>query len=209
MTTTLTTEMFERHWPHADKALVAGLVKTAPAIFQKYQLTTPLRLAHFWGQVSWECNCGLEMIESLLYTHAQRIMAVWPSRFPTYASAVPYVKNPRLLADKVYNGRMGNRPGTDDGYDLRGHGLTQTTGRDAFIKIGTSCGLDLVNHPELCVDPDHTLEVGADDFVKICLCLAPADHDDVHEVTHRLNGGYEGLPERVSWTRVWKHEFQA
>lgn len=91
--------------------------------------------------------------ESLTYTTAARIRAVWPSRFKTNAAAQPYVRQPKKLANKVYGGRLGNRIGTDDGWIYRGGGLPQTTGRDNFEKVGKLTGIDLVNRPEQIVEP--------------------------------------------------------
>ena len=202
----LTLAMLEKHWPHADRALLVGMASAAPEVFNKYGLTTPLRMAHFMGQVSEECGAGTEMIESLVYTHAARIRAVWPSRFLSIASAAPYVRQPEKLADKVYDARMGNREGSGDGWNFRGRGPTQITGRDEYEEVGKACGLDLIGTPDLAVAPEHALEVGVADFVKCCGCLPGCDADNIRTVTKRLNGGYEGLDEREHWTAVWKAE---
>lgn len=42
-----------------------------------------------------------------------------------------------------------------DGYRLRGHGYTQTTGRRNFIIVGTRLGLPLVDNPELLLVPEN------------------------------------------------------
>lgn len=191
-----------RLWPHAPAALLTGIVATAPAVLTKYQLDAPLVTAHFMAQVSEECGAGTELIENLNYTHAERIVAVWPHRF-TIDTAQTYVRNAKALADKVYGGRMGNALIGDDGWNFRGRGATQTTGRSGYASLATKTGFDLLNNPDLVNDPAHFLECGAADFI-ICGCLPPALADDVRLVTRRLNGGYTNLDDRVTWLANWK-----
>ncbi|MBR0684422.1 glycoside hydrolase family 19 protein [Bradyrhizobium manausense] len=206
--------MMKDHWPQASQALRDGLVQTAKTVFVQYKIDSPLRLAHFMAQISQECNAGTEMVENMNYTHAQRIMAVWPTRFPTYDSAAPYVRHPRELADKVYNGRMGNRAGTDDGFDYRGRGCLQLTGRESYASIGSLCGLDLVANPDLVSDPADALVVAAAEFVGNG-CLTWCDHDNVVNVSALVNLGHlvadagqiVGLNDRKAWLKVWKAEF--
>lgn len=85
--------------------------------------------------------------ENLYYSKASRIREVWPSRFPSISAAEPYARNPRGLANKVYNGRMGNRDGSDDGWNFRGRGLAHVTGRDNYGKAARAVGVDLVAEP--------------------------------------------------------------
>lgn len=105
---------------------------------------------------------GLDMspnVENLNYTKAERIRSVWPSRFPSSASAQPYVRNPKALANKVYNGRMGNRSGTDDGWNYRGRGQVHITGRDNYKKAGDAVGIDLLGTPDLALRRDVSAKV--------------------------------------------------
>jgi putative chitinase len=208
-----TLAMLQRLWPKAAADVIQGISNTAPAAFAKTQIDTPLRAAHFMAQISEECGAGLEMIESLNYT-AQRMMAVWPSRFPTLASAQPFAHNQRALGDKVYNGRMGNQSGTDDGYNYRGRGLLQITGRDSYQKMGQLCDIDLVGDPDLAIDPRYALLVAATEFEQSG-CLKWCDEDSVLEVSALINLGHltanpnpiVGFSDRESWLKTWKHEF--
>ncbi|SIO36211.1 hypothetical protein SAMN05444722_1673 [Rhodovulum sp. ES.010] len=90
--------------------------------------------------------------ENLSYTTAARLCAVWPSRFPTEAAARPFVRNPRALANHVYNGRLDNCPGSDDGWRFRGGGLGQITGRRNYRLWGQRLGVPLEDRPELILD---------------------------------------------------------
>jgi putative chitinase len=192
-------------WPNGDEkvpGLRDGIAATAQAVFKKYGVDSPLLVAHVMAQISHECGAGHDVVENLNYT-AGRMMQVWPSRFPTMASAAPYAGNPRALANKVYNGRMGNAAGSDDGWNFRGRGAAQTTGREGYARLAKATGLDLINHPDLVNDPQRFLECGVADFI-LCGCLPFAKADDVLNVTRRLNGGTVGLAQRQIWLAKWK-----
>ncbi len=198
-------QALNRIWPNGDQkipGLRAGIIATAPAVFAKYGITSPLVLAHVMAQISHECGAGLFVVENMSYT-AQRMMQVWPSRFPSLASALPYAGNPRALANKVYNGRMGNRVGSDDGYNFRGRGGSQTTGREGYERVKRQTGLDVVNHPEILIDPKYFLECAVSDFIN-CGCMPYAKADDLVGVTRKLNGGQIGIADRRGWLARWK-----
>lgn len=194
-----------RLWPNGDskvKGLRAGIIESAPAVFAKYGVKSPLVLAHIMAQISHECGAGYDVVENLSYT-AQRMTEVWPSRFRSVAEAGPYAHNPKALANKVYNGRMGNRTGTDDGYNFRGRGGSQTTGRDGYERVKKQTGLDVVNNPDILIEPKHFLECAVSDFIN-CGCMPYAVGDDIMMVTKRLNGGYIGIDQRKQWLAKWK-----
>jgi putative chitinase len=192
-------------WPHGDSiipGLRASIVTSAPKILEKYAINTKTAFAHFMAQISHECGAGLEVEENLSYS-AERMTQVWPSRFHSIEEAAPYAHNPRMLANKVYNGRMGNEIGSDDGYNYRGRGATQTTGRNGYKKLGEKLGIDLLGNPGMVNEPGLFLECGAADFV-LCGCLMPALSDDIRQVTLKLNGGEIGLDQREVWLNRWK-----
>lgn len=194
--------VLKKLWPNAPDKLVSAVADTSAVVLQKYNINTPLRLAHFLAQISHESNGGTITEENLNYTTAARIAAVWPSRF-TQETAQQYVRNPRKLASRVYNGRMGNVAGTEDGYNYRGRGLLQLTGRAAYKELGAKIGLDLEGKPDLAYAPGTALEVAAAEFVHL-KCLPACDSDDLRLVTRRVNGGFNGLEDRKRWLAKWK-----
>ena len=198
-------KVLNKLWPKGDQkipGLRAGMAATAGEVFARFEATSPLLVAHIMAQISHECGAGRDVVESLNYT-ASRMMQVWPSRFKTLASTSGYAQNPRALANKVYNGRMGNRAGSDDGWNFRGRGGAQTTGREGYERLAKLTGLDVVNNPDLVLDPQHFLLCAVADFVA-CGCMPFAEADDVVRVTRRLNGGAIGLAERKAWLAQWK-----
>jgi putative chitinase len=187
-------------WPQADKitpGLTSAVAKSAPVVFPRYGWSTDALVAIAIAQFSLEFGAGTEMLENMSYS-AQRMCEVWPSRFPTLVSAEPYAHNPQALANKVYNGRMGNRPGTNDGYDYRGHGLAQLTGMSEFLAVRKLTGIDVVANPSLACAPDTALEVAVA-VLTVDGCLPCARQGNFRMVTQRLNGGQTGEADRLVW----------
>jgi putative chitinase len=149
----------------------------------------------FLGQVLHESGMLSGLEEGLNYS-AERLMAVWPTRFPTLESAKPYARNGAVLANKVYGGRMGNvEPG--DGFKFRGRGLVAVTGRDNYRALGKIMRLDLERNPDLLAQPVYALlsaiawwEGNVPDEIM----------GDVKKVTKRVNGGTVGLDDRTKLT---------
>ncbi len=91
---------------------------------------------------------GFQDLEENLNYSAKRLCQVWPSRFPTLASAQPYAHNPQALANKVYASRMGNGPPeSGDGWRHRGLGIFQLTGLRNQSLFGQAVGLSLSEVP--------------------------------------------------------------
>ena len=114
-------------------------------------------LGYILGTAYHECKM-VPVRESLYYTSAARIAEVWPSRF-SVASAGAFVRNSKKLANEVYNGRMGNAMFSGDGYNYRGAGLVQITGRDNFRKYSEVTGVDILSNPDLANEPAVAAEI--------------------------------------------------
>lgn len=202
----LTLELLQRMWPHGDShvtGLVEAIASQAPDVFPRYGIDSDLVVAHFMAQWSEECGAGIEVTENMNYS-AQGLMRTWPTRFGR-DRANKFAHNPQMIAEAVYGGRMGNAPPpSHDGWDFRGRGLSQLTGRENYERVGEALKLDLADEPDLANDPAHALEVAVYDTVQVCHCLEPARGDDVVAVTRALNGGLIGLPDRRAWLKRWK-----
>jgi putative chitinase len=209
MTLAISEALLRRMWPHGDAkvpGLVAGIAESSAAVFAKNGIVTPLQVAHIMAQMSHECGAGTEVVENLNY-RAEQLTKQWPSHF-TAAQALRMAHNPQLIADQAYNGRMGNRVGSDDGWKFRGRGGPQTTGEQGYAKLAAKTGLDLLGNPDLENDPGNFLECMVADFI-ICGCLPFCSPKpglplgDIHAVTQHLNGGQIGAAQRIQWFSRW------
>ena len=108
------------------------------------------------------------------------------------------------LAQSHYEGRadLGNvNPG--DGFKFRGRGLIQTTGRDNFKRTGEALGVDLLAEPELLSLPDLAAR-SAGWFWKAHGLNELADVGDFMRITRRINGGTNGMDDRLALYEVAK-----
>jgi putative chitinase len=213
----LALEIMKRRWPHGDQhipGLIEGIVASAPAVIERYELAKggklALVLAHAMGQFSEECGCGLEMIENTHWT-VRQCLQLFPRHF-TPSMAQRWAGNAEVLAEIAYGGRMGNSPPpSTDGFDFRGAGLSQVTGREGFAALqkkldAMNAGFSILDDPELIINPALTFECGVADWI-VCGCLPHAERDDILGETRALNGGLNGLTERRRQIGLWKKEF--
>jgi putative chitinase len=102
-----------------------------------------------------------------------------------------------------YEGRadLGNvEPG--DGALFKGRGLIQITGRTNYTQCGTYLGIDLITDPTQLATPKYaSLSAGwfwADNGLN-----GLADMDKFGTITKLINGGYNGLDNRIAyWLRA-------
>lgn len=102
-------------------------------------------------------------------------------------------------AQRGYEGcaDLGNTyPG--DGFRYRGRGLIQVTGRANYRTCGAMLGFDLLNFPELLEGPTLAARSAAWFWQKRGLNVL-ADKDDQVGICKRINGGTNGLAERLKF----------
>lgn len=193
----LTEDFLKKVAPTISTALRREYLKWFNIYLFQYDIKTEKRIGAFFANIMEESGRLTRTEENLNYS-AKRLMQVWSRRFPTYAVAAQYAKNPRKLANYVYGGRNGNRAGTEDGWTYRGGGLMQTTGRGNYKAAGDHMGLDLVAQPELLRTPQYAVKSACVEFQKRG-CNELADQRKLTEICKRINGGYNGLANRKAF----------
>jgi putative chitinase len=197
----ITESQLRKLFPGAKEATVKAFAAKSKALFKEFGISDKtIRKEYFLAQIAHETGGLTRSIENLSYS-AQRLTEIWPTRFPTLASAQPYANSPEKLANKVYADRMGNGPPeSGDGYRYRGRGYIQITGKDGYRQTGLRAGLDLVSSPERAVATEDALRVACafwkwKDLNPLC------DKRAFEEVTRRINGGLIGLDDRLEWLK--------
>ena len=180
---------------HVPDTVIAQL----PDTIIKFELNTPLRLAHFLAQASHESG-GFKALNENLNYGAKGLLGIFKKYFPTEDLAKQYERKPEKIANRVYGGRMGNGPeATGEGYKYRGRGYIQLTGKDNYTAFGKSINEDIAANPDL-VATKYPLMSAAWFFYKNGLHkLADGGATDavVTSITKRVNGGTIGLADRI------------
>lgn len=164
---------------------------------------------HWLGQMAHE-SMGFRTFEEDLWYSAAQIRKTWPGRFKT-VDPTPFAGNPKALANKVYNGRMGNREGSDDGYYFRGRGPKQLTGRDNYTLFGAWLASrrpdvgDIRLKPELVAGPDIGSLAAAwfwdKNHLSAILQTDSNEESASRKITQAINNGQTGWESRWTWTQ--------
>ena len=180
---------------HVPESVIAQIPDTA----KKFNITNPLRLAHFLAQCGHESG-GFKAVQENLNYGAKGLRGIFGKYFPTDAKALEYERKPEKIANLVYGNRMGNgAESTGEGYKFRGRGYIQLTGKANYTNFAKFIGEDTVANPDL-VATKYPLASAAFFFQSNglwAICDKGADDATVTAVTKRVNGGTIGLPDRI------------
>ena len=174
------------------------VIEQIPDTAKKFNITTPLRLAHFLSQCGHESG-GFRLVNENVNYSAAGLKGIFGKYFPGNLSE-SYARQPQKIASRVYGGRMGNgAESTGDGYKFRGRGYIQLTGKDNYTRFGKFIGEDTVANPDL-VATKYPLASAAfffDSNKLWSICDKGSDNATVTAVTKRVNGGTIGLADRI------------
>lgn len=139
----------------------------------QYEINTPARLAAFIAQTGHE---------TMGYVYTKEIWG------PT-AAQLNYEPPAAKAAE------LGNiLPG--DGFRYRGRGLIQITGRTNYKVCGDALGVDLLANPDLLAGEEWAARSAAW-WWRQHGCNALADGGDYTALTRRINGGTNGMADRI------------
>ncbi len=185
---------------HVPDAVIAQI----PDCVTKFQINTPLRLAHFLAQCAHE-SAGFKATQENLNYSASGLNKIFGKYFRT-VNAANYARQPEKIASRVYANRMGNGDeASKDGYKYRGRGYIQLTGKNNYAEFDKSIDDDVVANPDLVASKyallsaawywnsrslNNSADKGASDAV-------------VTEVTKKVNGGTIGLADRIQHFREY------
>jgi putative chitinase len=151
-----------------------SVLEQIPEAADKFNITTNLRLAHFLSQCAHESGNWKFKVE--------------------------------LASGKAYEGRkdLGNiHPG--DGVKFKGRGFVQTTGRANYEKFSKFIGEDCVANPNLISDKYPLASAGFffNSNKLWTICDLGSTDEVVKKVTKRVNGGYNGLEDRLKYFKKY------
>ncbi|MBD9551573.1 glycoside hydrolase family 19 protein [Pantoea sp. PNT01] len=172
------------------------------ASLSAFQISTPLRQAHFLAQTGHESAGFLKVEEGLNYSE-NALTAMFGKRITAeqaraYGRNAMHVANQKMIASIIYANRNGNGDvASGDGYRYRGRGLIQITGKANYSALVKQLGADVVANPDLLLGY-HFAAMSAAAWWKNHGLNDLADSDDVTSITRIINGGTNGLDDRKS-----------
>lgn len=167
-------QTLKRIMPYASDANIDKYISHLNDTMKQFAIDTPLRQAHFLAQLGHE------------------------------SGSLRYVRE--IASGEAYESRkdLGNTS-LGDGVKYKGRGLIQLTGKANYKAFDeyTHGVYNLLEYPERVEQPDLATMVAGWFWDKNNLNRY-ADQDDVKKVTKIINGGYNGLDDRLNFLKQAK-----
>ncbi|CAK0747821.1 putative chitinase [Gammaproteobacteria bacterium] len=179
---------------HIPNAVIAQI----PDCAEKFQINSPLRLAHFLAQCAHESAEFKATQENLNYS-ADGLKKIFSKYFPGDL-ADSYARQPEKIASRVYGGRMGNGDeASKEGYKFRGRGYIQLTGKNNYRSFDATVEENLLDNPDLVASKYPLLSAAWFWQSRSLNTLADKGATDaiVTDITEKVNGGTIGLADRI------------
>lgn len=191
----------------SDPMTLANLTQAINAAMDRFSISaSPRRVRYFLAQTSFETGGFTTWEEDLTYSHAERLVAVWPSRFsmnenaPGMEYAPDFVNAPEKLANLVYANRNGNGDvASGDGSAYRGRGGLDLTFHNNYAAASKYLYNDpsvYLNNPDLVAAPKDAM-LSAGWFWQSNNLNTLVDSDSFTQVTRVINGSTATVPQRL------------
>ena len=138
------------------------IIDTLRDVCKRFDISTAPRAGGFVGQCWVESIGFTDFEENCYWSSPERIAKFFPSRVTSIEQASRLARNPRALANCVYAGKNGNgNPLSEDGWNYRGRGAIQLTGRSNYADAATALARPYLEQPDLVgALPDALLTAG-------------------------------------------------
>ncbi len=174
------------------------VIAQIPDCAAKFQINTPLRLAHFIAQCGHE-SAGFKAKQENLNYSADGLNKIFGKYFKT-VNAAAYARQPEKIASRVYASRMGNGDeASREGYKYRGRGFIQLTGKSNYSEFNKIVSEDILSNPDLVASKYALLSAAWYWNSRSLNASADKGASDavVTEITKKVNGGTIGLADRI------------
>lgn len=192
----ITLELLKAICPKTNSAILEGYIEPLNTVAEYYEMyENPKRVAGFLAQIAHE-SAGFTAISENLNYSKEGLRKVFPKYFPTDELAAQYARQPQKIANRVYANRMKNGDeSSGDGWNFRGRGLIQLTGRDNYTRFAESLDMSLEEAIGYLGTPNGAV-ASAGWFWDNNKLNQYCDNDDFVTLTKRINGGTIGLADR-------------
>lgn len=202
-------DVLKQIFPNSTEENRAKYASPLQLAMMRYNIDNPKRIRAFLAQIGHESGQLSAVVENLNYS-AKALRSVFGKYFKTDAEAEQYARKPEAIANVVYANRLGNGDTkSGDGWKYRGRGLIQITGKSNYNEASQKMyalplGVDFVDEPELLATPEYAAQSAAwwwenAGLNAIADGLGGANDTEVFkQITKRVNGGYNGLDDRLA-----------
>jgi len=189
---------------------------TFKAASNYFNIKTKNRAVHFWAQVAHE-TAGFTRFEENLNYSEEGLLIVFKRHFDSNSDrnidsaerkiAKQLARKPEEIANFVYANRMGNgNECSGDGWKYRGRGALHLTGRYNYERFGNYIkDLRIIDNPILVITKycfDSALFF-FDTNNLWAICDKGLSNSTIGLLTTRINGGLNGLSERIKLTNKY------
>lgn len=191
-------------------------------LFNSFNVNTPLRLSHFFAQADHESNLKPQgeslnySVDGLINGFGRHRISIEDAR--KYGRTNQRPANQIMIANLLYGGEWGRRnlgnTQPNDGWNFRGKGIFQITGRNNYTVLSKDTRIDYLSSPDLLLTETDSL-IAALWFWNSRHLNKYADVDDGLSISKIINLGSvgvnaspKGLTDRLNKVRKYKALFE-